>query len=272
MTDQTTPETGAQPSADATTVESILNSAVPEPQTEEPAQEIENTEQETPLDPGAEKKKLENAISHQKGQAAKWRHQAQQARAEATAFAAEIAKLKQPAQKSGPPKEADYTNYAEYLEAKNTHAIEQKFAERDSKQQETQKATDQQAYYNSRIAEVDKQAEAFTKEFPEIEAIYNEHAETITDYSPELKRLFLDADNAPLAFYNLAKEGKLEALGTMSLAKAAMEIGRAQAQAVVKPKSKAPAPLPAARGSVPAGKSLEQLTALEAHKLLSQKD
>lgn len=274
MTDQTTPETGAQPSADANSIESILKTVVPEAPAQELAPDAENREQEATPDPGAEKKKLENAISHQKGQAAKWRNQAQQERARTAALEARLAKLEQGAapKKDGPPKEADFQNYADYLEAKNAHAIEEKFVERDAKSQTSQKEAEAQAYHNSRVAEIDKQAEAFAKEVPEIESIYNEHAETISEYSPELKKLFLEADNAPQAFYNLAKEGKLEALASMSLAKAAMEIGRAQTLAVPKPKTKAPAPLPAARGSVPAGKSLTELTALEAHKLLSSKD
>ena len=272
MTDQTTPETGAQPSAAEVTVESILNTAVPEQEAPEQAQEPGNAEQETAPDPAAEKKKLENAISHQKGQAAKWRHQAQQARQEAAALAARIAKLEEGAnpKKDGPPNEADYKTYAEYLEAKNAHAIDQRFAERDTKQTETLKAQQEAHWESQRIAHVDKQAEEFAKEFPDSVAMLNENAELIKSFSLELRRALLAVDNTSLAFYNLAKAGKLEELPDMSLEDAKVEIRLAQMKAPDKPKSKAPTPLPASRGSVPASKPLEQYTAEEAHKLLSK--
>lgn len=278
MTDQTTPETGAQPSADANSIESILSQAnkADQEQAETPAPEEDAVEHDSDKkdEGGVNVKKLENAISHQKGQAAKWRHQTQQERARNAALEARIAKIEQGAapKKDGPPSEKDFQNYADFLEATNNYKIEQKFAEHDTKQQTSQQSAQARAYHDSRVAEIDRQAAEFSKEMPEIENIYNEHAETITDFSPELKRLFLEADNAPLAFYNLAKEGKIEALSSMSLAKAAMEIGRAQTQAITKPRTKAPTPLPASRGSVPAGKPLEKLTAQEAHKLLSNKD
>lgn len=177
---------------------------------------------------------------------------------------AELAKIQQGGQQqkpfNGEPKEADYQNYADYLEARNDWKLDQRLAERDTKQTQTQQTEQEQRWTSERETHVSTKAQELAKELPELPALVEEYADVVDDYSPELKRLFLEADNAPLAFFNLAKEGKIEALATMSLSRAAMEIGRAQTQAAVKPQTKAPKPLPAARGSVAASKSLDDMS------------
>lgn len=275
MTDITTPATGADAQAAPDAIETILNSAktqdIPEAQEGEKSPE---TKEETAEQPWP--KKAENALAREKGKSAKYKFQAHQERERTSALEARLAQLEQKvapkSQNGGAPNEKDFTSYADFFEAKNAYAIEQKFADRDAKQTETQKTADYKAWEDSRINEVDKQAAEFTKAVPEIESLYAEYADEIRELPLTHKQIFLESDNAPQAFYNLAKEGKIEALASMSPARAAMEIGRAAAQAVPKPQSKAPAPLPASRGSVPSSKPIEKLTAREAHQLLSSKD
>lgn len=173
--------------------------------------------------------------------------------------------------KTGIPTNLDqnkFNSYSDYLEARAEeiadYKIERKFAEHSSKQKETWQSEQDRQYVSERLGVIEKQTEEFAKEFPDADALGDEYADVLQDFSPQLKRLFLEADNAPMAFYNLAKEGKLEELANMSIAKAAMEIGRAQTVAV-KPKSvtKAPAPIPASRGSASGGKDPSQMTDAE---------
>lgn len=267
----------AQPIADANSVESILkqgNPPVEEQQSTTETPEAETTEQEESVEQPWPKK-AENALAKAKGKAAQLRAERDQERAARQRAEDELNKYRSPQQKptaQGAPKEADFNNYAEFLEAKNNYNIDQKFAERDGKQKETQNIQQEQEWVAQREQSIATSAQEFIKENPDAQAVLEEYSDLADEFSPQLQRLFLEADNAPLAFYNLAKEGKLEALASMSLAKAAMEIGRAQTQAAIKPKTKAPAPLAASRGSVPASKPLDKLTAREAWQLLNPKD
>lgn len=261
MTDTTSPATGAEAQAlpDANPIDTFIDEAIETDAKPEGEQPEEKPEAETPWP-----KKAENALAREKGKSAKYKFQAQQERERTAQLETRLAQLEQKvtpkAKTDGAPSEKDFTNYADYLEAKNAHAIEQKFAERDSKQSETQKTAQYKAWENTRINEVDRQAAEFTQAVPEIEALYAEYAEELQELPLTHKQIFLESDNAPQAFYNLAKEGKLEALASMSPARAAMEIGRAAAQAVIKPKTNAPKPLPASRGSVASSKSLESMS------------
>lgn len=253
----------AQPTADATTettdTKATEETQAPEGKTE---QDAGKPEDDTPFP-----KKAVNAISRRDKQIGKLRAEREQ-------LASELEKYRQQAQlkqtqnntPAGAPKEADYKTYAEYLEAVNDYKIDQKFAKLQGEQKQTQQNTQEQAWVSERQTAIETQAADFIKENPEALALVQEYADVVDNFSPELERLFLEADNAPLAFYNLAKEGKLEALPSMSLAKAAMEIGRAQTQTPIKPKTKAPAPLPASRGSVAAGKQLIDMSPEELGK------
>lgn len=172
--------------------------------------------------------------------------------------------------KTGIPTKLDankFANYAEFLEARSEeiadYKIEKKFAEREGKQQEERKTEKEQEWEAQRSDIVDKQASEFAKEHPEINALFDEYEDTIRDFPKEIKHALLAADNAPLAFFNLAKEGKLEDLAQMSLVDAKVEIRLAQLKQPEKAKTKAPAPLPASRGSVPSGKDPSQMTDAE---------
>lgn len=267
MTQQTTPASaGAQPVADANSIESIVDNAVidnaKEPTSPEQEENPEiNKEDDTPFP-----KKAVNALSRRDKQIGKLRAELAAERAAKQALEQQYKPQNpnpQKAANTGEPQEKDFTNYHDFIRAINKWDAEQLLNARDGKQKETQQTQQEQAFIAEREAAVAVQAQEFIKENPEAAQLVEEYGDIIDEFSPQLQRLFLEADNAPLAFFNLAKEGKLESLGTMSLAKAAMEIGRAQTQAATKPKTKAPTPLPASRGSVPAGKSVDDMDGKE---------
>jgi hypothetical protein len=277
MTNPATPQGGeAQPIADVNSVQSILDSANPQAPKEIPESEVESVE---PVEPAEETKdepfpkKAINALSRRDKQIGKLRAEREQLAAELEKFRQVPAPNKAPqSNNNGEPQEKDFTTYHEYIRAINKFDAEQLLNAREGKQEQTRQSQQEREWVAKSEKVVADAAQTFIKENPEAQAIIDEYGDVLDELPPQIKRIFLEAgESAPLAVFNLVKAGKIEELGSMSPARAAMEIGRAMTQAV-KPKTKAPTPLPAARGSVPGGKSLEQLTAREAWKLLNPKD
>lgn len=273
----------AQPAADATSTDSIIDNALAE-STKEAAQA--DTGGQASGKEGEEgdataklrepwPKSAENAISRRDKTIGKTRYELSQERAARQKLETELAQYKGKKEPStaaaaddGAPKEADFKNYADYMEARQAHFIDKKFAELSGKQKEFAQTAEQQKWVAEREMDLKTKAQELAKELTDLPAIAAEYADVVDEYPQYIKNLFLEAENGPLAFYNLAKEGKIETLGSLSHAQAAMEIGRAQAQAPTKAKSNAPRPLPAARGAV-VHKTLAQMSGGEILKHLA---
>lgn len=285
MTDTNVPApAGAQTSADANSIDSIIDDHFK-------SEDIQNTTQKPEGDAGASDpvtedpwpKKAQNALSRRDKQIGKLKAELDAARQESAKYREQPSQQTQndtqggqlsPA-KTGIPtklKETDFSNYAEFIEARAEEIadwkIDKKFAERDVKQKETEASTKESAWREERAATVDKQAENFLKDHADAQALYDEHADTIHELPQNIKDALLAADNTHLAMYNLAKDGKLEDLADMSLVDAKVEIRLAQLKQPEKPQSKAPAPLSTSRGSV-ASKSLGNMSGKELLKIVS---
>jgi hypothetical protein len=191
-------------------------------------------------------------------------------RAESEALRAELAKLQQPVTKEssndGKPNESDFSTYGDYLEALQDWKVEKKlsttFAEREAKTKQAQVNSEMQAWKSERETNMAAQAQELIKSAPDYHAVLAANADILDALPGDIQDVLLEIDNAPLAVFNLAKEGKLEALATMTPIRAAMELSRASAQAV-KPQTKAPHPLSPARGAASSSKSLDQMKADE---------
>ncbi len=271
----------AQPQANASNVDNILNSFQdkPEPEVKEAT--------ETPPEPEkAWDKKTANAFAHEKGKTAKWRTTAQQERQRAEAAETELTKLRgqsapqktesmSPA-KTGIPTKLDvskYTDTLKYIEDRAEeiadYKMDAKFSERDSKDKETRTAAESHEWEQERIAAIDTEFADFSKEYPDVETTLKEHEAVVRAFSPQLKQALLGADKPTLAAYNLAKSGKLDELPHMSLVDAKVEIRIAQLNAPAKPQSKAPKPLQTPRGSTQTNKDLKDMSGKELLKLVS---
>lgn len=251
----------AQPQADATT-QATEETKLPDENAEPDAGKSDD---DAPFP-----KKALNALSRRDKQIGKLRAQHEQAMAELNQLRQSTAP-KPTQQATGAPKEADFTNYADYLQAVNNYNIEQKFAEYGEKQTKTQQADAEKAWENQRIPVVDKQVDDFVKDIPDSVQIFNDNADLIKSFPDKLKRVLLAADNSPLAVYNLAKDDKLADLADMSLEDAKVEIRLAQMKPAAKPKTSAPAPLSASRGSVAPSKSLDSMNGDELLKWVNSK-
>jgi len=216
-------------------------------------------------------KKAVNAISRRDKQIKKMRD-------EMAAYKAELERFRQ-SQTSQPkvddaPKEESFNNYGDFLEAKILHKLQKEAAGKNEAQQKQQPEVSYEAqmWVEERRESVQEKASEYMQSIPDYKDVFMEYG-SIADELPEhVQMAFLEADDAPLAFYNLAKEGRLESLATMSPYKAAMEIARAQ-KPVGAPKqtiSKAPAPISSAKG-VSGGRSDDELSGrelLKKHKLI----
>lgn len=188
-------------------------------------------------------------------------------RAEREQFARKLQEFQAAQEKNSPkskePQEEDFDNYGEYLQALARYRPEvkqdQQIDPRQLQQQAFQQAQ-QELYYNQRVDAVAQQAQKAVQEMPELQNLLEEYSDVLDTYPPEIEMAFLQSENAPMAFYALAKEGKLEQLAFMTPMQAAHEIARAgirgEQMAKAAKVTKAPTPIKGASGSSPGGKDL----------------
>lgn len=229
------------------------------PQVEAEILETEVTEQPAPetQKPDSDKK-LTNKLSRQDrkiGQLTAIKHQ--QA-AELEALRKQIAGSQQPQAKSEAPKESDYESYHEYMRALQKHDLEQFKSELSKNGAQEQEALQVQRWAQERTEALGNKAQEFLGANPDAAELLEDYHDL--EFPPHIERIFLEADpqETITAFVNLAREGKLEALASMTPTQAAMTIAKAsQAKPQV---SKAPTPISPARGSAGGGKSLDRMS------------
>jgi len=204
----------------------------PKPETKEPKQAEPKEEAEKADDEADDvpfPKKAVNAISRRDKQLAKMR-------ADMAALQAEVSKYRQPqaqAQQTpqidnNAPKEDDFEDYGSFLEAKLLHKIKMEQAVQQKSQQDQQVQSQRQQWVQQREVEISQKVEAHKAEIPDFMQVIEMNADIMDSLPEHIEQAFLEADDAGLAYYNLAKEGKLESLLTMSPYRAAMEIAIAQ--------------------------------------------
>lgn len=159
------------------------------------------------------------------------------------------------------PKEADFDNYSDYLEARTDWKIEQKLAERENRASESAKTQVITAQKIERIKEIEAAEQEFAKATPEYAALYNEYSDFMGNLPLPVAEALMETENPTLALFALMKEGKLESLEDMTPNKISMEIGKAElrGQSYLSQQNKAtnaPTPIQAARGTGVPGKSL----------------
>lgn len=171
------------------------------------------------------------------------------------------------------PSEDDFDNYGDYLKAVARYKPQQEKAEpldpNKIKEQAFQEAQ-QKFYYDQRVNHVAQQAQKAIADSPELSGLLDEYSDVLDSYPPAIEMAFLESDNAPAAFYALAKEGKLEQLAHMTPTRAAHEIALAQVRGENMLKaskmSKAPAPIQGAKPITPSGRDLNAMSGKELRK------
>jgi len=172
-------------------------------------------------------KKARNAISYRDKKIAKLQSQLNEFKQ---------AQEKQPEQQGAQdsaPKEEDFETYSDFLEAKILHKMKQGQAQEQQPQaQQQQPEQDPQVLQMRQQKEQSmmQQAQQYAQKIPDYAQVVEQNAEVL-DYMPqEIQDAFYEADDAALAFYNLAKSGDLYTLAEMTPYRAAMVIAQAQQQ------------------------------------------
>lgn len=237
------------------------------PKEAEPKEEADKVEDETDDVPFP--KKAVNAISRRDKQLAKMR-------ADMAALQAEVSRYRQPQAQTqqapqtdnSAPKEDDFDDYGSFLEAKLLHKIKMEQSVQQKTQQEQQFQSQKQQWVQQREVEISQKVEAHKAEIPDFMQVIEMNADIMDSLPEHIEQAFLEADDAGLAYYNLAKEGKLEALLTMSPYRAAMEIAIAQTKKpTLNRVSGAPNPIKASSGR---GVSTKDVSDMSGDELLKK--
>ena len=136
-----------------------------------------------------------------------------------------------------------------------------------------QKNAVHQEYIAAREDALAEQAQTMMAEIPDMTELLQSQGHAFDAMPDEVAQIFYEIDNAPAAAYVLAKEGKLERLGSLPVAVAAAEIVRAQDRfEQYKPKAKqttnAPAPIQAAKAK--GGSPTKKLEDMSTEELLKK--
>lgn len=229
-------------------IDSVLADSHADP-VEAENQAEEAVEQES--EPGAAEsevafpRKALNAISYRDKKIGKLREGKERDLQQIQQLHEEIAKLKG----SEDLKAENFKQYDDFLEEKILRKHELKERERElSLHQANQQNTDQQ-WLVERGDALDQASAEVAKSLPDFEALVTKHGKTISGFPADVKRSILEADSseAIIAFYNLAKEGRLEELAHMTPFQIGVTIAKSQSP-LKKPLSNAPAPLSSAKG------------------------
>lgn len=195
-------------------------------------------------------KKAVNAISRRDKTIGKLRAQVQQYQAELAKYQQSQQSQAASPQKADPnaPKEDDFESYGEYLQAVMRYELDQRFANAKRQDQESKQSAEKETWYAEREAAVAQKAQEYASKIPDYQQVLAENADILDDMPAPIQEAFLHAEDAALAFYTLAKEGRLEALSAMQPIQAAQEIARAELRgaSLTKPKQVTSAPQPMA--------------------------
>ncbi len=252
----------------STQVESSTPIENPQVETKEATEEKPPTETHESEDVPFPKKAV-NALSRRDKQIGKLQAQLAADRAELAKFR----EAKSPANNS--PTEDGFDNYGEYLKAVARHEAQQEFSQNSKKQEEAATTAQQEAWQAERTDYITNRAKEALETIPDYKQLFMENADILQSLPPHIEKAFYESDAPELAFYALAKEGKLDSLFEMSPGRAAIEIGKAEmrGEALSKAKqiTKAPAPLERLKGTGSSNKSLETMSSQDLLKWLGTK-
>ncbi len=258
-------------------VESAETADVQETETDAPENaETETAETKEPDDTPFPKKAV-NAISRRDKIIAK-------ERAEKAAILAELeryrsqgqAQTTKPEQSAtntkAPPNEDDFDNYGDYLKAQVLHEVEQKQAQKQADYEAQQRQAQYQEWEAQQTARIAQAAQSHSQSIPDFASVIDEHADIMDELPQHVQTAFLEAEDGALAFYVLAKDGKLDDLVNMTPYQVMREIVKAESR---KPSlnrvTKAPEPIKGVQGRGSVTKDLSELSGSELLKRLNIK-
>ena len=252
--------------SEAATVDSTAPIETPET---EATEETAPTEAIEPVDVPFPKKAV-NALSRRDKQIGKLQ-------ANNAALERELSKYReqQTSAAQKPPSEESFDNYGEYLKAQARMEFEQEQSQKTKQEAEQRTTAEQEAWYSERTEQIKKQVDERVASIPDYRQLLMEHADIVQSLPDHIEKAFYESDAPELAFYALAKEGKLESLFNMSPARAAIEIGKAEVRGETLSKAKqitkTPPPIEGVKGTGSSSKTLETMNSQELLKWVNTK-
>lgn len=163
----------------------------------------------------------------------------------------------------GAPREEDFDNYGDYLKASFKYDLQQEQAKTKAEAESQQSTYKENLWKAEREQAIVQSFDGHKQTLPDFEQVIASFVDVADEFSPEIENIFLSANDPALAFYNLAKEGKLEALATMSPYQVMREVALAEMKKPeVKRVSSAPQPIKGATGAA-TGRSETALSGAE---------
>lgn len=261
MVDEITSDSNVTDASDDVNKPEIVEKAEEAQDAQDSKPQEEKTEEGDVEDNKPFPKKALNALSYRDKKIAKLNAEKSSILAEVEQLKQELARYKggnaQPSE--GGLREEDFPTYAEYLKAQAVEEALNKFKELNPQPQKSQEAD---PYIVQREQQIAQKAQEYKKTIPDYAQILDSHIEMIDALPEAVQHAFYEADDAALAFYNLAKSGDLASLAGMTPTQAAMAIAKAS---VRKPESAPPQhrPIAGAKGTGKSGKSLEDMSPAE---------
>ena len=257
-------------------LEEIEEGVVEQPEEAEQPEEVEEVEEQADNQEGHSEeaheevwpKKAANAVSRLKKEKAEYRRQRDEMRAEIERLKA--MKIEDPAE----PKEEEFDNYSDFMDAKATFRAEQVLNNRDRTQNEQRveslQTQSERLYIEERSDVFESRLDELKQSAPDYQEVEAYAEQVVVSYPDNLKKAILAVDNAPKALYNLAKEGRLENLAYMPIEAAMAEVVQAQyrdsagvqpRQAPRKTVTSAPRPIKSVSGTGKQSKQLHEMSA-----------
>ena len=230
----------------------------PENETLEKDDELGNNDKEEGSDDFVPfTKKARNAISYRDKKIAKL-----QAQLRETQQAQQQPSQQQQQSDPNAPSEDQFDSYADYIKASAKYEIMQELKDQQPQAQAQEYNLQEQQHIAQAQANLQKKEQEYSKSIPDYQEVISEHMELLSYLPDEIKQVFNEADDAPLAIYNLAKSGDLAGLAEVSPYKAAMIIERAQFNKPAQTKVVAPkhAPIKGTTGAGRSGKTIDDMT------------
>ena len=194
-------------------------------------------------------KKAQNALARRDRQIKKMHAQLAQ-------YQTEMENLRKSIQQGAPedkgPKESDFETYGEFLKAQTLWEVKKEMAESQKAASEKMQSEQQNAakahFVEQRVQAIAVKSQEYAKKFPDFLQVAQANAAFLDALPTEVQEAFYNPRiDAALAFYNLAKAGRLDDIADMSRDEALILL--AQAQSLPAPTTKAPAPMKAASGT-----------------------
>jgi len=190
-------------------------------------------------------KKAVNALSRRDKQIGKLQ-------AQLAAERAELARFREQSKQTHVPNMDDFENYGDYVKANAFHEFEQKQSQLQKQQEEQAKTASEQQWYQERISQITTKVHDAFKTIPDYEQLTIENRDILESLPKHVERAFYELDEPTLAFYALAKEGRLEGLASLSPERMAIELGKAEMRGAslskARPITKAPNPIEGLKG------------------------